>query len=154
MLNRCLPLVLLHACQQLCCLKTKKRAGRRQEVRYSHANEEPISRENKGEDALIRVLGVARCSQELGWLKPTLQEVVKCFRFGQGPGKRRPGTWGFGATAWRAHCPLLGCGAYLRSWKHGVLVEAEHCVSDDVVIGQKTAAHNLGGSRRKQKRRN
>lgn len=35
-------------------------------------------------------------------------------------------------------------GSYLGCGKHSVLVEAEHGICDDVVIGQKTAAHDLG----------
>lgn len=38
------------------------RAGKRVEVMDSHANEEPISRENKGEEALI---GVSGCGEAL-----------------------------------------------------------------------------------------
>lgn len=48
-------------------LKNKRRAGRRGEVRHSHANEEPISRENKGgkmPSSGFQV--VARCYQEPG----------------------------------------------------------------------------------------
>lgn len=38
------------------------RAGKRVEVMDSHANEEPISRENKGEEALI---GAPGCGEAL-----------------------------------------------------------------------------------------
>lgn len=45
------------------------RAGRKREVRYIHANEEPISRENKREDALIRLPGGSKVLRGTGLIK-------------------------------------------------------------------------------------
>lgn len=116
-------------------------------MRYSHANEAPISRENEGEDAPSGCQGCKVCTGT-GLIKTSSAGTCETgFRSGRSTGERSAGTSKFGAPARRAHCQLLGWGAYLCGGEHGVLVQAEHCVSDDVVIGQETAAHDLGGRR-------
>lgn len=58
-------------------------------------------------------------------------------------------SWGLGEQPEEPGAPSSAVGAHLRGGKDGVLVEAEHGICDDVVVGQKTAAHHLGGRRKK-----
>lgn len=115
-------------------------------MRYSHANEEPI-RENKGEDASSGCLGGKVCTGT-GLIKTSFagtRETVLIW-----PEHRRKKRWHLGVWG---NCPKSPLPAYLRGREHCVLVKAEHCVGDDVVVGQETAAHDLGESRREGIRR-
>ena len=79
-----------------------------------------------------------------------MQEVLKkVFKLAEARAKETLAPWGLG------HLPEEPTPApYLRGGKHSVLIKAEHCVCDDVVIGQETAAHNLGWGESRQEERN
>lgn len=116
----CCPLVLLLTCPQLCCLKTKRRrrrGGKRGEVRQSHANEEPISRGNKGKKCLLGVPGGGKALTGTGLIKPNSAGSSEN-RSGLGLAKVRaeevPAHCGSEATACRAPRPSSGEGAHLR----------------------------------------
>lgn len=77
-------------------------------MRCSLANEEPISRGNKGENALIRAPGGDKVLTGTGLIQTnSAGSFEKRFGLGQGKGKRGAGTLGFEATARKALRPFL-----------------------------------------------